>query len=243
MSGTWMFTSLLPVSAVAAPPDPAGDYAMIVDVGSSSKVAFAGTTEVITRTLLRVRLAQEGGLWVQEQSVCDVKVLSDSRSKVVIPRAFVNSLPRQSYPVTLTPTEGGWTYRADPGPSVLGYDPALTGGKMPVGPKDPGVLDPDGDGHPGVTVLLEIPVFGSVQMYVVQRGHSRYQGTFQNGGFEGSVEVVSVDQRTLGASFPPFAANPEIRSLPDRSRFRMVPAPGTKTCADLRDRWDGGFGW
>jgi hypothetical protein len=221
---------------------PAGVWAMVVDVGSTSKVPFAGTTEVITRTLLHVSLVQSGGTWVQRQQVCDVKVLSDSRSKVLLPETFIRSLPIQEYPISIAADEGAWSYRADPGPSVVGYDPARTGGGLPLDANAPGVLDPDRDGQPGVTVLLDIPVFGSVQMYVVQRGHSKYVGRFQGSVATGSVEVVRVDQRTLGASFPPFAANPEVSPVPSRSRFRMDRIVQAADCQALKRDWKGDFG-
>jgi hypothetical protein len=219
-----------------------GAYRMVVDVASRSEVAFAGTTEVVTRSLLRVDVRATADGLVQEQRVCDVRILSDSRARTEIPAAFVRSLPVQTYPITVRRgVDGVVRYEADPGPSEVGFDPAISGGPVPGGRNDPGVTDPDGDGHPGVTVHLVVPVIGQARIYIAQRGHSRYAGQVDRGEVRGAVEVVAMEQRTLGASFAPFAANPTLTSVPERSRFRMVPVDAGSGCAALVGSWDEGF--
>ena len=223
--------------ALAEAPAP-GPHAMVVEVASRSKVPFAGTTEVITRSLVRVDLVREGDGWTQSQRVCAVEIESDSRATTVLPQAFIDVIPVQRYPVQIS--ENG-TYKADPGPTYVGFDPKVTGGAVPRKKNDPGVQDTDGDGHPGVTVLLDIPVFGKVKMYVAQAGWSRYDGAYRDGRFAGAVESVSLDQRTLGASVSAFAANPDITAVPERSRFIMSPLTEPASCARLASRWSRTF--
>jgi hypothetical protein len=175
------------------------------------------------------------------QQVCDVKLLSDSRAETVLPDAFIRAMPRQTYAVRLVETDGNTSFSADPGPTYVGYDPALSGGGVPSGADDPGVVDMDRDGRPGVTVHVVMPVFGAVKIYVAQRGHSRYEGQVGEGGVSGRVDIVALEQNTLGASFAPFAANPQITAVPESSRFDMRPIASGLTCADLRARWAGEY--
>lgn len=233
---------LLTVPAVASDLGEGGDYGMVIDVASRSRVPYAGTTDVVTRSLVHVRLsADDSGGWSAVQRVCDVKLLSDSRAKTVLPDSFVRSLPVQSYAVNISEA-GGWVrYQADPGATFVGFDPAVTGGVVPRKAGDPGVVDTDGDGKPGVTVRLVIPVFGAVKIYVAQKGHSRYVGAVTPDGVDGRVDVVSLDQRTLGASFAPFAANPEITAVPESSRFTMRRIERGLTCDGLRSGWGGDY--
>lgn len=229
-------------SLVGEPSLPPGAYRMVVDVASRSEVAFAGTTEVVTRSLLRVDVRATAAGLEQEQRVCDVRISSDSRARTEIPTSFVRSLPVQRYPVTVRVGDDGVArYAADPGPSEIGFDPVISGGPVPSGRNDPGVTDPDGDGHPGVTVHLIVPVIGQARIYVAQRGHSRYTGRVDGGEVRGAVEVVAMEQRTLGASFAAFAANPTVTAVPERSRFRMSPIDAGIGCVALVDGWDGEF--
>jgi hypothetical protein len=237
-----MMLSTLAASGDAAPLEE-GTYAFIVDSASTSHLAVSGTTRSVSRSLSRVQLVrgEEGG-WTATQQVCDIRVTSDSKADTMIPRAFVRALPVQTYPVQLTrKADGTWRYAADPGPSHLGYDPKASGGVLPEKPSDPGVLDQDGDGHPGVTVRLRIPLVGTVRMYVVQHGHSRFEGVVQDGGVRGRVEQLVLEQRTLGSSFAPLAATPTLTPDPGRSRFRLDKVADERSCTSLRSAWDGAF--
>ena len=66
---------------------------------------------------------------------------------------------------------------------------------LPDSPDDPRVTDQDGDGHPGVTLILGD---GVCEIYVVQRTVSVYQGEFQGpvlaaGPFQSLVEQILLD--------------------------------------------------
>lgn len=237
----WLGLALASSPQPDAPTLAPGAYRMVVDVASRSEVAFAGTTEVVTRSLLRVDVRPAAAGVQVEQRVCDVRIESDSRARTEIPASFVRSLPVQRFVAELRRDGDVVRFSADPGPSEVGFDPKLSGGPVPSGRGEPGVTDPDGDGHPGVTVHLVVPVVGTARIYVAQRGHSRYAGRVEGGEVRGAVQVVALEQRTLGASFPPFAANPDITPIPERSRFRMAPIAAELDCAALVSGWDGAF--
>ncbi|TVQ94464.1 MAG: hypothetical protein EA397_01995 [Deltaproteobacteria bacterium] len=236
-------TALASATPVSSEPLAPGPYVMLVDVASRSEIAFAGKTEVLTRSLLRVDLrASSEGLEVH-QEVCDVRIISDSKARTEIPESFITSIPPQRYTATLRPMKDGrWRFQADPGPSVVGFQPEEGQEELPTRRGDSRVTDPDGDGYPGVTVRLHTPVIGPVRIYIVQRGHSRYTGEVVDGEVHGQVEIVTMEQHTLGASFAPFAVNPTIHPVPAQSRFVLRPAGADEDCSSLRQAWDGSFG-
>lgn len=233
-----MWILWLPLTSAWAGGVEPGPHVMVVEVATESKVPFAGTTQVLTRSLVHLQVSRTETGWTQRQRLCAVEIESDSRATTVLPQAFIDAVPPQSYSIKLG--EDG-SYFADPGRSYLGFDPKVTGGKLPQKKGDAGVLDMDGDGHPGGTVVIEMPVFGKVSMYVAQAGWSRYHGVAQNGRISGRVESVAVDQRTLGASISAFAANPKIEPVAERSRFFIEPLASQASCAQLAAGWSRSF--
>ncbi len=217
------------------PPLAPGLYRLDTVHATQSKVPFAGKVTVYNRGVTRVELLRTSTGWEQRQELCDVVVDDDLKmSTTIIPPAFIAATPRQTYPVHFTRTESGWTYRADPGPLDVGWDPRAAGGVLPEHPDSPGVLDFEGDGHPGATVQLQVPVFGAVEVYVVQRGHTTYTGRVVDGGVQGTLQVVALDQRTIDASHRMFRGNPPVTVLPDESSLSLRPLPPGTTCTDLR---------
>jgi len=226
--------ALLFPAALAASPLSSGAYRLDTVIVTESKVPFAGWIMVTNRRTSLVHLTGGDGAWTQRQRLCGVAVQDDlKRAKTVIPKTFVDAQPEQVFPVTLQDAADGWTYAADPGPLDVGWDRATAGDKLPERPDDPGVTDPDGDGHPGATVHLEVPLFHRIDIYVVQRGHTVYEGKVADGGVAGRLVVRRLDQHTLGASNVFFAATPPLRVVPGQSTFSLTPVPPQATCDDL----------
>lgn len=192
------------------PVDPRETYLLEMAVVSRARVPFAGEREVVTRSFSSIRFEPGPEGWVQHQRPCEIEV---DGGRVRFPDAFVRSMPERSDVVGL---DGG-VYRYDPGPSWVGLAP-----ESPLDGDGPW-LDPDGDGHPGATVFLEVPVFGSVRLHIAQIGHSVLHGAVRDGTVAGSVEVVRLEQRTLGASVPGFAVSPRIDVVEGRSWFQLRP--------------------
>lgn len=220
----------LMAAAMAAEPT----WAMQIDVASSSQAPFVGQVHVLTRSLALARWAGDPSGVRQQHEVCDVRVIDDTRlARTTIPRAFVDALPRATYAVTLT----GAAVRMDQGVSTLGFHGS---GPVPTDDADPRVLDPDGDGAPGVTVRVKVPVFGEVSMYVVQRGHTVLEGTRSGDRIEGSVKTLELSQHTLGASHKMFAKDGKTRVVDAASTFQMWRVPESSTCGDLLATWSPG---
>lgn len=204
-----MIAAVLGAWAVG-PVDPGETYLLEMAVVSRARVPFAGEREVVTRTTSSVRFEPRAEGWVQHQRVCEIQV---DGGRVRFPEAFVDAMPQRSDVVGLA----GGEYRFDPGPSWVGVAPgsSLDG--------DGPWVDHDGDGHPGATVYLDVPVFGAVRLHLAQVGHSVLHGRATDEGIAGSVDVIRLEQRTLGASVPGFAVSPRIEVVEGRSWFQLRP--------------------
>lgn len=229
-----LFSLLTGSTALATEGIQPGIYGMEMSIRTATQVPFFGETIVETRSVLRVEVVSDAQGLRQRQKVCAVNVHSNAKAATTtIPQSFISALPSKEYEIYQQAINGRWRFSADPGPDAVGFDPALA--QIPSGARDPGVLDPDGDGHPGATVNLKVPVFGRVDVYVIQRGHSLLDGEVTaDGRVSGQVEVLLLEQRTLGASNPLFVANPPVRVLEDNP-FTMVPVPDWSTCEDISE--------
>lgn len=211
----------LPVCASARHVDVwEGRYAMELRVGSVARVPMMGAQRSVTRSILLVEVERRAGRLVQRQRVCDVDI-SSPRLRMTVPAAFIRALAPREYPADVR--SGAPAYTADSGVDHVGYDPRLTGGTLPVDARSPGVVDSDGDGAPGATVLAHFPVVGRVRVFVAQRAHVVLHGRrTSDDRVEGDVEVRLLEQRTLGASNRMFARTLPLRPDPATSGFTMV---------------------
>jgi hypothetical protein len=232
--------------AAPAPPDWAweGTYAAELRIGTLTRVPLVGSERSVTASLLLVEVERRGDGWVQHQKVCGVAVRS--RLRMTVPDAFVHSIPARTYTSVRAGAGEARRYTADLGVEAIGFDPSLTGGELPKDGAAPGVLDSDGDGHPGATVVGHFPLFGRVRLYVAQRSHLVLTGR-QTGEdrIEGGVEIRLLEQRTLGASNGIFRRTLETRPDPATSGFVMV-RTAADDCDALREEAPGlfpGSGW
>jgi hypothetical protein len=213
-----------------------GRYALSLHAVTQTKIPFLGWTRSETVSTMLVDILERDGRLVQRQEVCGIRVEGKARdARVSFPDAFVRSMPVKELAVELAPDDSGTVrYRVDLGTDHVGYDPALTGGRVPLGSDAPGVVDGDGDGHPGVTVHLDVPVLGRTELYVVQRGSMVLEGLLDaDGDVEGAIELGPIVQRTIAASNPLLVASPRIVPDPDASWFSLRKIAETSSCADL----------
>ena len=156
--------------------------------------------------------------------------------KMVFPDKFVAALAKHAYPIQIERDAQGWRYRADLGVERIGYSVDSGDGKLPTKIDDPAVYDWDGDGHPGATLRLSVPLLPDGELYVVQRGQSVLNGRVVTPGrIDGDIEVRSFEHRVLGAKPSFLNRSPEIEPDPKRSRFSLSPVPAGTTCESLRN--------
>lgn len=215
---------------------PTGTYRLEMIMASTTKIPFFGTSKSASKSVSLVEIRRDSNGIIQNHRVCDFRVLEDSAMiKMVFPEKFIAALAKHSYPIHLEKDGQGWSYRADLGVERIGYRAGGGEEKLPAKIDDPTVFDWDGDGHPGATVKLSVPLLPAGELYIVQRGQSILTGrVVQPGRIEGGLEVLHFDQRVLGAHPGFFARSPEIETNPKDSRFTLSPVPAHSTCESLR---------
>lgn len=211
--------------AFAAAPDP-GLYRLRTEVVTTSQVPLFGKTSVVTRTDALLELEGSAGELTARQQTCDIQVESSSRAATVIPADFVSALPPLVYSVAI----GAEEFSLDGGLQLVGLSSAEV--ELPDSGRDPDVRDTDRDGHPGATIQLQVPLFGKIDVYVVQRTETRLVGALSGSGAQGSVEILSLEQRTIGASNPLFNATPRLTPVKGESRFWLEPVQPEASCDD-----------
>ena len=238
-----MFAVGLSAPAAGAESDPLlppGRYGMVLDTATVQKLPFLGDTRGGSRGWLLIDIESEDGGLLQIMRTCDVIVtgLKGKEGRVEVPRAFIDSIPENRRAIEVSDGaldgSGAATYHVDLGQNRVGWDP-LRADQMPTTDASPAVTDSDGDGLPGATMQLRIPIFGRIDLYVVQHAHISLHGRVEAGALvRGGVTFHHMEQATIGASHALFHASPDMRPDPDRSRFVLRPVPASTTCEDLR---------
>jgi hypothetical protein len=213
-----------------------GMYRLEMILASVTRLPFFGISRSASRSVSLIEIRSNGAGLLQAHEVCDFRVLQNSAMiKMVFPDKFVAALAKHSYPIQVEKDGQGWRYRADLGIERIGYKPVPGESLLPTKLDDPAVYDWDGDGHPGATLKITVPLLPDGELYVVQRGQSILNGRITGRGrIEGSIDVRSFEHRVLGA-WPGFLnRSPEIVPDPAASRFSIIPIPQDSTCETLR---------
>lgn len=226
-----------PVDAVTrtvapAPPDLSGRWKVEMIHATSSRIPI-GRAVSYTRSLVLATVREDARGVVQEHRPCHVGIDGKpSLIKTTVPQAFVDALPRTVFRPTWTQEDGDWVWRADLGPQDVGW--AHQGGPLPVDADAANLLDEDGDGKPGVTVVVSVPLFGTHEVYVAQRSHATVEARWDGAALEGTLGTVRIDQTVLGSTSRLFANHPpELDPEDGLSFFRMTRVDEATTCRDL----------
>jgi len=214
----------------------AGDWRFDVVVSTQARVPILGDVRVQTQKVMLAHVdEQPDGSLVQQHTACAMYARSNRKlAETWFPPSFVSAMRDQRYTITAMPEAGGLHLHSQVSPVVIGWDPALAGGGMPRKLDDPGVIDADLDGEPGVTVHVRAPLFGQISIYMVQSSQTSIDGWAKDTDtIVGTAQLDHLDQRTLGASNRLFATNVPLAPDDHDSWFRMVRVPTGTTCATL----------
>ena len=221
-----MIAALLIGPAVAQVPPP-GLYVLETEVVTQSQVSIFGRNRVVTTARALAEVAESDDGLRLHQTTCSIEVVDGSRAITTIPPLFIQSLPRLEY--RLEANESGFVLRDGEQRVGLVGTPA----QFPTSPRDPAVADTDGDGRPGATIELRVPVLGTIDIYVVQRTRTELAGSYVDGRGAGQVNVLSFEQVTIGASNPLFRVTPNLAPQSEESAFLLIPVDSGTRCADL----------
>ncbi len=214
-----------------------GTWRFDMVIMTRAHVPVLGDTVVETHKVMIARFSEEGDGGLRAwHTACGMHARSSRRlARTWFPQSFVDALADQTYPVEVEQHADALpTIRAHVEPVRLGWDPAISGGSMPHEADEAGVVDVDHDGHPGVTLYVQAPIFGDVRVYVVQGSETWIEGRFETPDrITGSARLVDLDQRVLGASNPLFTSNVPITPDDGGSWFTMQRVPEGTTCTTL----------
>jgi hypothetical protein len=222
-------------AALAAPPSTGGTWALELTLVSAARIPVLGEVNSSTVSHGLLSPVGSGDDAALSYEVCDVSVVD--RGSVVtssIPEAFVRALPVRSLHPTTVQDDEGWRYRVDLGSTHVGYDPALSGGVPPSSADHPATRDSDGDGAPGATVVVSIPLFSDVDIHITQGTALVLDGRWIGDDLvRGSALVSYLEQHVLGASNRLFARSPSIRPVHELSTFTLSRVPDSASCDEL----------
>ena len=221
----------------AAPPwpDPRGQYRMDLNLTTIAQVPVIGRTVIQTNSIYTVTIEGSHEAPVQVQRICSLNPnASRSIAKTKIPKLFIENIAPKRFPLELKPSGKGFAVRGDMLPLAIGFDRTKMGDSYPKKKDHPSITDHERDGHPGATVHLQAPLFGQVEIYMVQHARTVITGTWDGGPvIKGNATVNDFYQRTIGASNRLFIANPKITTVPESSQFTLTRVPAGTTCEQL----------
>jgi hypothetical protein len=239
MFSTATIAMLLGAAPLAAQPSNApelgGTWALELTMVSAAKVPVLGSMDSVTVTTGRLRTVADDGDVTQLYEICDLSVVDQGAFVTSsIPQAFVDAIPARHVEPVVDATADGWRYRVDLGVSHVGYDPALSGGRPTKDARHPATRDSDGDGAPGATVVIGIPMFSDVEIHITQGAAMSLQGDWIGDDLvQGQVLVSYLEQNVVGASNRLFARSPAVEPVNEQSSFTLVRVPDDAACGEL----------
>ncbi len=223
-----------------ATPPLSGTWHLRMRTATEASIPIIGTTRINTTTHLLIHIKKnESGELQQTQKTCVVDSVPDrSLTRTVLPPSFINNLPVKTYPITVEQkADGSWSYNADLRQQHVGYKGELAPAGVPQNKDHPAVFDWDSDGHPGATVLVDVPLFGDVAVYILQTNHTLLYGEVTNKDLiEGNTKMLLLGQRTIGASNRLLAANPTLTIGKGHTAYEMMRINDDAQCRDIEQR-------
>lgn len=168
-------------------------------------VAYEDTT---TRTTMRSFIIsygftdfymEDGRLMQSDRFVHAEQKLSRKNARSVFSDKATQAIKPRVQEVELFRENGTWHVYRPESPSLLGVegDPLQP---LSTDPRDPGLTDPDQDGHPGVTVQISVGRFFSGEIYITRREIFSNHLTLNNDGILSGYVVDRSEQFVVGAS-------------------------------------------
>ncbi len=228
--------------------DLSGVWAMVQITSEIARIPIVGERTRTTTTHLRLIIEQSDDVFSVLETHCATNI--DDGTMMVnttIPDAFLRSLGVTERAAHLELVSDVDQSTGNPSPErriVFPWNTQVLGVRLkdpenetlPTDVADPRVFDQDNDGHPGMTVRVEIMGLISGEVYVVQRNRNRLIGKVISPGFiQGTIEWET-EQVILGASSPFLASGGSGTPDPDPERnfFLARRIDPTLDCADIK---------
>lgn len=201
--------------------DLVGFYAMRARVARIQELPIFGDTPAVTVSLGVSEIHWDGDDLMVSETGCHVEVESDSVD-TIIPDAVPQSTPARTALVDVYDNGNGtfgWSREVMStavGATLVNPDSDA----LPTSASDSRVFDQDGDGNPGITVLINAIFSGEI--YAVQRQRDEYvQGVIEGDDLSALVSDSS-EQSVIGASTFALDTNVIQSNDPDANRSFVV---------------------
>jgi hypothetical protein len=147
--------------------------------------------------------AVEGDQLIESEEFCTADQVSDQPMETSISDAGTQAIVPESTPVVVSGEPGAWRVQRPATPTPVGIrldDPANE--ELPTDPNDPRIVDDDGDGKPGITVVVRLGDVFEGELYLARREIFAYD--MVQDGPDSMVGTVtdSSEQLIIGASDP-----------------------------------------
>ncbi|TVQ23021.1 MAG: hypothetical protein EA383_14745 [Spirochaetaceae bacterium] len=142
------------------------------------------------------------------------QILNQVSSEVVFSDAATRAIQPPAQEVEICWNDGRWHLYRPASPTLLGIagDPSKP---LSTDPNDPNLLDPDGDGNPGVTVSIRVGDVLEGDIYITRREiYQHYLVLNSNGNLYGHV-VDESEQFVVGASRRMFRRESNMEQIAD----------------------------
>jgi hypothetical protein len=207
-----------------------GRWSLYSIIATGAKVPVIGIVESRTKIVSLFDLTFDGQRLYGEGKLCGMNVNSGTNLiKTIFPDSFLKSIPRPQLDAQLIYRDKTWHFYQSRQYMVVG---AVLKNKqtdrLPNTASDPRVFDQDKDGNPGVTILVDGLVKGSI--FVAQRTWTALSGTLRAPGlFMGTVEHGN-EQNILDATASYLKYSLELKPAVDRSFFYLTRMSKQATC-------------
>lgn len=211
-----------------------GRYVLWQKTVTSSKLPMLKAVTATSISVALVDLKQQGDRLAGSGQLCSLSLDSTSRLvRTTFPPAFLRALPPVRVDAWLERHQGQELLRSKNRTLVIGArleDPERD--RLPRDASDRRVIDQDGDGKPGMTVVVEGLVNGEV--YVLQRSSSQLSGSRTKDGFSGKI-AFDLEQVVVGASTALLRHGPNPQAEPGGNVFHLIRIGPSASCASAQN--------
>lgn len=145
----------------------------------------------------------EGDQLIESEEFCTADQVSDQPMQTSISDAATQAIVPESTPVEVSGEPGAWRIRRPATPTPVGIeleDPATD--ELPTDPNDPRIVDDDGDGKPGITVVVRLGDTFEAELYLARREIFAYDMAQVDADTIVGTVTDSSEQLLIGASDP-----------------------------------------
>ncbi len=190
--GTAVDGTAIPSDVSATSGDLSGQWALATDW---SNCVHFGTSvfELRTYKLALVNMQAAGTFVLETRKVCSIVNTALLGQQTIFPANLVATIPPVALESAIGGTATGASYLGGLDVQVFGVQLTnLATDPMPIGPSDPRVVDAEGDGKPGGTLLIGkmCEIYTAIRAIAQVSGSVTEPGRIEGGGVQDSTQTV-----------------------------------------------------